>query len=48
MEGSEIKTKDSYDIGTFHFLKAGWWVLHIITISGMFYLGYLYGASVFR
>ncbi|HEX3010718.1 MAG TPA: hypothetical protein VHQ70_01610 [Syntrophomonadaceae bacterium] len=48
MEGSELKTKDGYDIGTWHFLKTGWWILHIIAIAGIFYLGYIYGASVFR
>jgi hypothetical protein len=48
MEGNELKTKDAYDIGTFHLLKAGWWVLHVIAIGVVFYLGYLYGASVYR
>jgi hypothetical protein len=40
--------KDGYDLGTWSFLKTGWWILHVIAIVGFFYLGYLYGASVFR
>lgn len=48
MEESDIKTKEGYDLGNWHFLKTGWWVLHIIAIAALFYLGYLYGASVFR
>ncbi len=47
-DNNEIKTAQGYDLGTFHFLKAGWWVLHILAIGLVFYLGYLYGASVFR
>lgn len=35
-----------YDLGSFEFLKAGWWVWHIIAIAGIFYLGYLYGVSM--
>ena len=45
--GSELKTKDAYDIGTFHFLKAGWWVWHVVAIAGIFYLGWLFGGTVF-
>ncbi|MGI6453255.1 MAG: hypothetical protein ACOX0E_07330 [Syntrophomonadaceae bacterium] len=47
MEGSELKTKDGYDIGTWHFLKTGWWILHIIAIPGVFYLGWVFGDAVF-
>jgi nitrogenase molybdenum-iron protein alpha/beta subunit len=47
MEDREIRTEEGYDLGTFNFLKAGWWILHIIAIVGVFYLGYLYGGSVF-
>jgi hypothetical protein len=39
MDGSEIRSADGYDIGTWHFLKAGWWVLHIVGIAGTFYVG---------
>ena len=47
MEGSELKTEDGYDIGTWHFLKTGWWILHIIAIAGVFYLGWVFGDAVF-
>jgi len=47
MEDREIRTEEGYDLGTFNFLKAGWWILHIVAIVGVFYLGYLYGGSVF-
>lgn len=42
-----LRSEDGYDIGTFHFLKTGWWVWHIIAIAGVFYLGYLFGGSIF-
>jgi len=43
-----IKTEDdAYRLGTWSFLKAGWWVWHIIAIVGVFYLGWLYGGSIF-
>jgi len=48
MEGSGMRSADGYNIGTWHFLKAGWWVLHIIGIAGTFYVGWLFGGSVFR
>ncbi len=44
-ENNEVKTKD-YDLGTFEFLKTGWWVWHVIAIALLFYLGYLYGVRV--
>lgn len=46
-EENQLKTEDGYELGTFHFLKAGWWIWHIIAIVGVFWLGYLYGGSVF-
>lgn len=46
-DSSQMATQDGYDIGTFHFLKAGWWVWHIIAIAGVFYLGYIWGGSIF-
>lgn len=46
-ENRDIKTKDDYDLGTFSFLKVGWWVLHLIAIAIVFYLGYAYGAKIF-
>jgi hypothetical protein len=46
-EHNEVQTRDGYDLGTWAFLRTGWWILHIIAIVGLFYLGYLYGARVF-
>lgn len=46
-EENQLKTDEGYDLGTFHFLKAGWWIWHIIAIVGIFWLGYLYGGSIF-
>lgn len=43
---SSPTTTDGYDLGTFRFLKVGWWVWHIVAIAGVFYLGYLYGAAI--
>lgn len=40
-EKNETKT-EGYDLGTFNFLKAGWWVWHVIAIVGIFYLGTFY------
>ena len=47
MKDHDIKTDKGYDLGTLNFLQAGWWILHVIAIVGIFYLGYLYGGSVF-
>lgn len=47
MADSELRTEDGYDIGTFHFLKVGWWIWHIIATAGVFYLGYLWGGNLF-
>jgi len=44
---NDIRTDEGYDLGTFNFLKAGWWILHVVAIAGVFYLGFLYGGSVF-
>jgi hypothetical protein len=48
MEGSEMKEKDGYELGTWGFLKTGWWILHVVALAVVFYLGYLYGASLYR
>ncbi len=45
MESSELKSQDGYDIGTWHFLKTGWWVLHVVSIGVVFYIGYAVGMS---
>jgi len=44
----QVRTDAPMDLGTFHFLRTGWWIFHIIVIVGIFYLGWLYGGSVFR
>jgi len=47
-ENNEVKTANDYDLGTFRFLRVGWWVWHVVAIGIVFYLGYLYGGSLFR
>lgn len=44
-EKDSLQTQDGYDLGTFHFLKAGWWVGHIIFIAVVFYIGWMMGAG---
>jgi len=46
-DNHDLRTQDGYELGTFHFLKTGWWVLHLIAIAIVFYLGYAYGARIF-
>ncbi|SHG79953.1 hypothetical protein SAMN02745221_00990 [Thermosyntropha lipolytica DSM 11003] len=41
------KTETGYDLGTFNFLRAGWWIWHIIAILGIFYLGWVFGGAIF-
>lgn len=43
-----VRDEQHYELGTWGFLRLGWWVLHVVGIVAVFYLGYLYGASVFR
>lgn len=43
----ETQTREGYDLGTFNFLKVGWWVWHVVAIAIVFYLGYLYGGRMF-
>ena len=40
----ELDHSDGYDLGTFHFLKAGWWITHLIGICAVFYAGFYYAA----
>lgn len=47
VEANRVRNEEGYDLGTFNFLKAGWWILHIVAIVGIFYLGYLFGGSIF-
>lgn len=46
-EDTNVRHKDDYDLGTFNFLQTGWWILHVIAIAGVFYLGYLFGDAIF-
>ena len=46
-EDTNVRHEDGYDLGTFNFLQTGWWILHFIAIVGVFYLGYLFGDSIF-
>lgn len=48
MEENEVKQEGRYELGSFSFLKTGWWVFHIIAIVAVFYLGYMFGAPIFR
>ncbi len=36
-----------YDLKTWGFLQTGWWILHIVAIVLVFYLGYLFGPEIF-
>lgn len=38
---------DRYDLKTWGFLQTGWWILHILAIVLVFYLGYLFGPELF-
>ncbi|MDO4540792.1 MAG: hypothetical protein Q4B48_06830 [Syntrophomonadaceae bacterium] len=44
-EDSGIQTQDGHDLGTFNFLRAGWWVAHVIFIAVVFYIGWMFGAG---
>jgi hypothetical protein len=44
---TRTETRGNYDLGTFEFLKSGWWIWHIIAIAGVFYLGYILGDAIF-
>ncbi|HWP96931.1 MAG TPA: hypothetical protein VN426_08760 [Syntrophomonadaceae bacterium] len=48
MGDQEVKHDERYELGSFSFLKSGWWVFHIIAIVAIFYLGYLLGGAIFR
>lgn len=45
-ENRDIESKEGYELGTWSFLKTGWWILHIIAVALVFYLGYLYAARI--
>ena len=40
-----LPPSDGYEIGTFHFLHAGWWISHLIGTAVIFYIGWLFGSS---
>jgi hypothetical protein len=43
----EHRSDAPVELGTWSFLRAGWWVLHVIAIVGIFWLGSLYGHRIF-
>lgn len=45
-ENNHTGAREGYDLGTFNFLQAGWWILHFAAIAGVFYLGYIFGGSL--
>lgn len=47
MDDNSMKIKESYDLGTFEFLKTGWWIWHVVVIAAVFYIGYLFGGNMF-
>jgi hypothetical protein len=47
MENIRIGDAAGYKIGTWHFPKTGWWILHIIGITGVLYFGWLFGGMFF-
>ncbi|MGI6469143.1 MAG: hypothetical protein GXZ09_06840 [Syntrophomonadaceae bacterium] len=44
----ETKEAKDIELGSFAFLRSGWWVLHIVAIAAVFYLGWMFGGSIFR
>ncbi|MGE5390738.1 MAG: hypothetical protein ACM3PE_06695 [Deltaproteobacteria bacterium] len=44
---NDIETREGYELGTWAFLRTGWWILHLVAVALVFYLGYLYGARIF-
>lgn len=46
MDHEKSDIRDGYDLGAFNFLKAGWWILHIAAIAGIFYLGVYYAGKI--
>lgn len=47
-DNTAVKSEEHRDLGSFEFLKTGWWVWHIIAIVAIFYLGYLFGGPLFK
>ncbi|MGE5416216.1 MAG: hypothetical protein ACM3UZ_05515 [Acidobacteriota bacterium] len=45
---NDVRESEAIELGTFSFLQLGWWVLHIISIVLVFYLGHLFGNVIFR
>jgi len=37
--------RDSMDLGTWGFLRTGWWILHIVGITAVGYIGYWIAVS---
>jgi hypothetical protein len=45
--GEEDRGMTPVELGTWSFLRPGWWVLHVVGIVGVFWLGSLYGKNIF-
>ncbi|MGE5373265.1 MAG: hypothetical protein ACM3QZ_14900 [Solirubrobacterales bacterium] len=43
----EERQEIEYSLGTYGFLKPGWWVLHLVSAAVVFSLGYLLGRPIF-
>lgn len=48
MPDDEVRSEKRYELGSFAFLRSGWWILHIVAILAVFYLGWAMGNMVFR
>ena len=40
---SDVDVRDRIELGTWAFLRSGWWVLHIVAIIVVAYIGYWIG-----
>ncbi len=44
----DIKDANDIELRSFSFLRSGWWILHIVSIAVVFYLGWMFGGAIFR
>lgn len=45
-EPNVSRSVNGHDLGTFNYLRVGWWVLHVVGIVAVAYLGYWYGTKM--
>lgn len=43
----DIEEKHPVNLGSWSFLQPGWWILHLVSVVFLFYLGYLLGRPIF-